>query len=64
VRRGEFNSNTPLKSCCLFSFFLGTGFVIKEFNPKMLPEAEKVNEIMQKWSGTALEQKWNGPGME
>jgi len=30
----------------------------------MLPEAEKVNEIMQKWSGTALEQKWNGPGME
>ena len=23
--------------------FLGTGFVIKEFNPKILPEVEKVN---------------------
>jgi len=25
---------------------------------------EMVSEIMQKWSGMALEQQWNGTGME
>ena len=33
-------SNTPPQ---VLLPLLGTGFVIKEFNPKMLPEAEKVN---------------------
>jgi len=34
------NSNTPPQ---VLLPFLSNGFVIKEFNPKMLPEAEKVN---------------------
>jgi len=40
-RQGEGNliPTPPLKSCS----HLGAGFVIKEFNPKMLPEVEKVN---------------------